>query len=256
MPCSRMPKCSVRPYSSPGNALVAYSAGTNDGSPFIVVLLLSARSAEPPHSSGSTGASASSTLPEAARVAMPLASAGNSGSASVQPSRQRAGGQPVEQRLALAGWPRPRRRTPCCHSRVRRAAALDDLAGVREHLVVDRRRSASGSKPRIFLVAATSSAPSAEPWILPVFCLFGAGQPMIVRSAMNDGPVGLRLGRLDRRVQRLDVLVVVALVGVARAPVDGLHVPAVRLVAGADVLALGDPGVVLDGDLVVVVDQR
>ena len=37
------------------------------------------------------------------------------------------------------------------------------------------------------LVAATSSAPSAEPWALPVFCLFGAGQPMIVRSAMNDG---------------------------------------------------------------------
>ena len=36
-------------------------------------------------------------------------------------------------------------------------------------------------------MALTSSAPSAEPWILPVFCLFGAGQPMIVRSAMNDG---------------------------------------------------------------------
>ena len=45
----------------------------------------------------------------------------------------------------------------------------------------------SGSKPRIFLVAATSSSPSAEPWALPVFCLFGAGQPMIVRSWMNDG---------------------------------------------------------------------
>jgi hypothetical protein len=45
----------------------------------------------------------------------------------------------------------------------------------------------SGSKPRIFLVAATSSAPAAEPWILPVFCLFGAGQPMIVRSRMKVG---------------------------------------------------------------------
>ena len=65
--------------------MVACSAGMNDGSPFIVVLLLSARSAEPPHSSGSTGASASSTLPEAARVATPLASAGKVGSASVQP---------------------------------------------------------------------------------------------------------------------------------------------------------------------------
>ena len=36
-------------------------------------------------------------------------------------------------------------------------------------------------------VAATSSAPSALPWALPVPCLFGAGQPMIVCSAMNDG---------------------------------------------------------------------
>jgi hypothetical protein len=52
----------------------------------MVVLLLSARSAEPPQSSGSTGASASSTLPDAARVARPLVSAGKSGSAEVQSS--------------------------------------------------------------------------------------------------------------------------------------------------------------------------
>ena len=45
----------------------------------------------------------------------------------------------------------------------------------------------SGSKPRIFLVAATSSAPSAEPWALPVFWAFGAGQAMIVRSTMKLG---------------------------------------------------------------------
>jgi hypothetical protein len=45
----------------------------------------------------------------------------------------------------------------------------------------------AGSRPSTSLVAATSSLPSAEPWILPVFCLFGAGQPMIVRSEMNDG---------------------------------------------------------------------
>ncbi len=36
-------------------------------------------------------------------------------------------------------------------------------------------------------MAATSGSPSAEPWAAPVFCLFGAGQPMIVRSAMSDG---------------------------------------------------------------------
>ena len=45
----------------------------------------------------------------------------------------------------------------------------------------------SGSKPSIFLVAATSSSPSAEPWALPVFCLSGAGQPMMVRRLMKLG---------------------------------------------------------------------
>ena len=45
----------------------------------------------------------------------------------------------------------------------------------------------SGSKPRISLVAATSSAPSAEPWMPPVFCLVGEGQPMMVLSAIRDG---------------------------------------------------------------------
>ena len=89
MACSRMPKCSVRPYQPPGNIRVWCPGGMNEGSPFIVVLLLPARSAEPPHSSGSTGASAVRTSPEAFRVAIPLASAGNSGSAAAQPSGSR-----------------------------------------------------------------------------------------------------------------------------------------------------------------------
>jgi hypothetical protein len=37
------------------------------------------------------------------------------------------------------------------------------------------------------LVAATSSAPSAEPCAFSLFCRFGAGQPMMVRSRMIDG---------------------------------------------------------------------
>jgi hypothetical protein len=66
------------------------------------------------------------------------------------------------------------------------------------------------------------------------------------------GLVGDGLRRLDRGVQRRDVLaVLLAAVG----PVDVLHVPAVRRVAGGDVLGEGDVGVVLDRDLVVVVDQ-
>ncbi len=47
----------------------------------MVVLLLSARSADPPHSSGSTGASADRTLPLALRVAMPFGSGSKLGSA-------------------------------------------------------------------------------------------------------------------------------------------------------------------------------
>jgi hypothetical protein len=45
----------------------------------------------------------------------------------------------------------------------------------------------SGSKPSTFLVAATSSSPRAEPCALPVFCAFGAGQAMMVRSRMKLG---------------------------------------------------------------------
>ena len=129
---------------------------------------------------------------DALRVGRPAAAARRS-------SRRAACGWSAGRRAPCArGWRRPRRRTPSCHCGVRLPAALDHLAGVGEHLVVDREASAPGRSPRIFLVAATSSAPSAEPWILPVFCLFGAGQPMIVRSAMNDGRLGLGLGRLER----------------------------------------------------------
>jgi hypothetical protein len=53
--------------------------------------------------------------------------------------------------------------------------------------------------------------------------------------------------------QGLDVLDVL---GAAVGPVDGLDVPAVRLVARRDVLGEGDVGVVLDRDAVVVPQQR
>ena len=52
------------------------------------VLFEPARSAEPPHSSGNTGAIALSTWPEAARVAMALSSS-KVGSAASQPSGRR-----------------------------------------------------------------------------------------------------------------------------------------------------------------------
>ena len=63
--------------------------------------------------------------------------------------------------------------------------------------------------------------------------------------------VGLALRGLDRGVQFGDVFDVLA----GLLPVDGLHVPAVRLVARLDVFGERDVGVVLDRDLVGVVDR-
>ena len=94
-------------------------------------------------------------------------------------------------------------------------------------------------------MALTSSSPSAEPCAAPVFCLFGAGQPMMVRSTMIDGRSVSALAAAKRGVERGEVLAVVHV----------LDVPAVGLVALADVLGEGDVGVVLDRDLVVVVDE-
>ena len=53
-----------------------------------------------------------------------------------------------------------------------------------------RRRAPRTSRPdpsRAPLGGGESSPPSAEPWILPVFCLPGEGQPMIVFRTMIDG---------------------------------------------------------------------
>ena len=186
MPCSRMPKCSVRPYGLPGHILVWCSTGTNDGSPSIVVRLDSARSAEPPHSSGSTGASADRTLPEARLVATPFfSSAGNDGIASAQPAgRPRTASR--SNSALRSGLAAAQAAKPCSHSA---CSALPRSATSLARLTASSSagKFTAGSKPRIFLVAATSSSPSAEPCAAPVFCLVGAGQPMIVRSAMNDG---------------------------------------------------------------------
>ena len=122
-----------------------------------------------------------STSPDALRVATPFSSAAKVGSASAQPSGRRRG--------SAAGRAARRRSAACAahaaysssHARLRGLAALDGLR-VWARTSSGTSKVCSGSKPRIFLVAATSSSPSAEPWALPVFCAFGAGQAMIVRS--------------------------------------------------------------------------
>ena len=76
MACSRIPKCITRPYGlAPA---IWLDAGKKEVPASIVVLLLSARSAEPPQNSGKFFAIAAITFPEAALVAISL-SLGNIG---------------------------------------------------------------------------------------------------------------------------------------------------------------------------------
>ena len=185
MACSRTPKWSVRPYGPPDHILVCRSAGRNEAAPLTAVLLLSARSAEPPHSSGRTGYRAARTSPEAFRVATPFGSASQAGRVSAQPS----GSVRADSRSSSAppsGLPARHASKRCCH---RACACLPRTATRRACSSTSGATSKvlSGSKPRMSLVARTSSSPSADPWAAPVFCLFGEGQPMIVRSTISDG---------------------------------------------------------------------
>ena len=105
--------------------------------------------------------------------------------------------QPVEQRLALGV-----RRGPGVEADlplgVLRRAALDCASRVCASTSSATTKVFSGSKPSTSLSAASSSAPSADPWILPVFCLFGA-RPADDRLQDDDRRlVGLALRRLDR----------------------------------------------------------
>ena len=157
----------------------------NDGSPLGVVLLLPARSAEPPQSSGSTLTSSLSTAPEARRVAVPLVSGGNEGSTDVQPSGRRRADSRSSSAARSGFCPRQAAKdsSQSACSFLPRSATLRACATASS----SAGKFTSGLNPRMRLVLATSSAPSAAPWASPVFCASGAGQAMIVRSAMNDG---------------------------------------------------------------------
>ena len=102
-------------------------------------------------------------------------------------------------------------------------------------------------------MAATSSAPSAEPWALPVFWALGAGQAMIVRSTMK---LGRSVTASASRIAAYSAGTSSSYVVPPWVQSTCLHVPAVGLVALGDVLGERDVGVVLDRDPVVVVDQR
>ena len=231
--------------------MVERSCGMNDGTSSMVVLLEPARSADPPQSSGRLAATALMTLPDATRVATPLGSASKVGSAGGPARGQGAGLQPLEERDVgrRLGRPVAELLVPLG---LRRLAAGHGLAGVLEHagrhleglLGVEAQHLLGGGH----LVGAQGGA------VRLAGVLRVGGRPGDDRAQHDEaGPVGDRLGRADRVVERRHVLAVgAAVVG----PVDGLHVPAVRLVAQRDVLGERDVGVVLDRDLVGVVDQR
>ncbi len=184
MACSRMPKCSTRPYLFPVHSCVDRSAGTKDAAPSMVVLLDSARSADPPHNSGMTGPSAFNTLPDAARVETSLP-ASNTGRASSTPSG-RAPDRMRSRSFFRSGLATAQASNCSFHSAW---AALPRSTALRvcERISGSTSKVFSGSKPSTSLTALSSSAPSADPWILPVFCFFGLGHPMIVLRMMSDG---------------------------------------------------------------------
>ena len=118
-------------------------------------------------------------------MATPFSLAGNSGSASAQPSGSSLAAS-RSSRAARSGFAAAH---AACVSSHAACSCLPRSATLRACATASSStgNATAGSKPRISLVAATSSAPSAEPCAAPVFCLCGAGQPMIVRSAMIDG---------------------------------------------------------------------
>ena len=219
-----------------------------DGAPSIVVLFDSARSAEPPHSSGKHAAERGEHL--AARGARRHVLAGREGRERVDDvGGQRARQQAVEQTLALGVGGRPGVE-PGLPLRVRRGPALDGLAGVRENGVVDLEGLLGVEAEHLLdggelLGTERRSVDAAR-------VLLARARPADDRLQDDERRlVGLALRRLDRRVELGDVLDVVA----GLLPVDGLHVPVVGLVALRDVFRERDVGVVLDRDLVRVVDD-
>ena len=156
---------------------------------------------------------------------------------------QLLGQQPVQQLLALGFTlgPRVERRLPLL---VCLAAAVDEFAGVADDLVADL-EGLVGIEPEHLLrggdlVLAERGA------------VHAAGVHLVGCGIADDGAqrderrlVGDLLGLGDCLLDGDDVL----------APLDLLHVPPVGPVARRDVLGQRDVGVVLDGDLVLVVEH-
>ena len=186
-------------------------------------------------------------------MAMPFGSAGNWGSASVQPAGSVARRHAVEQRRPAPGWRPPRRRSRSASPRARRGRAATTSRACASTSGVDLeglvRVEAEDLLRRRDLVGAQRGAVDL------------AGVLLVRRRPADD-----RAQRDERGLVRHRL----APPGSPRTaprrprgtpsgratPVDVLHVPAVRGEPGRHVLGLRDVRVVLDRDRVVVPDQQ
>ena len=133
---------------------------------------------------------------------------------------------------------------------MRLLAALGDLARVADQLALDREIDV-GVEVQDLLGRLDLGHAERGP-VRRAGVLLVRRRPADDRIQRDEGRcLGVLLGVQKRLVQRGHVLVV----AVGGAPVHLLHVPAVGLIPRTDILGLGDVGVVLDGDLVVVVQD-
>ena len=160
MACSRIPKCRIRPAGAGLQCSVFHLAGTNEPPPSMVVLFDSARSAEPPQSSGSLAAKALITLPDAARVAISVP-ASNLGSAASR-SLGRSPASSLAKRSADSGLADFQALNFASHSALW-AAPLVTRDRVWARTSEETWKFCSGSNPRFTFRPDSSSAPSFDP---------------------------------------------------------------------------------------------
>ena len=221
-------------------------SGRKDECPSIVVLFQPARSAEPPHSSGSTAPSASSTSPDALRVATPCPPGRPAAPSPSRPAAARADPVELGGALRVGGAPLAEALLPLG---VRLAAAVGDLAGVRQDLVRDRevlvRVEAQHLLGRGDLVRAERRAVRRAGVLLVRGGPGDDGAQRDQRGARRSPPARRAAPCTGPRRPgpRLCLLL------------DALDVPAVRLVAREGVLGEGGLGVALDRDVVVVLQH-
>ncbi|CAM5603399.1 hypothetical protein SBADM41S_10138 [Streptomyces badius] len=214
-----------------------------------MVLLLPARSAEPPRQLGEHGGQRGEDVAGGLAGGDALGVGVEDGQAVRPALRQLLFPQPVEEcgALGVGGAPRLVAGLP---GAVGGGPALDDRAGVLQYVVLDGEVGVRVEAEQLLgggdLVVAERGA------VGLAGVLLGGRGPADDRTEQDQGgSAALALRGLDGGEQGVDVLDVITGPG----EVDRLDVPAVRGVAGGDVLAEGDVGVVLDGDVVGVVED-